>query len=163
MNLTRIKKDLIDLEKLNQDSKTNCSASLVNGDIKHWQGIIIGPDGTPYEGGVFRLNIRFPSNYPFEPPQITFKTKIYHPNINSKGHICLDILKDQWSPSLTMSSGNKLIQRQLLLLSISSILNDPNLDNPLMTEIARMYKLNREKYVEIARNWTQKYATGGGE
>ncbi len=88
-----------------------------------WQGTIVGPEGTPYEGGVFYLNIQFPIDYPFRPPKINFVTKVYHPNINLDGSICLDILKDQWSPALTISK---------VLLSISSLLTDPNPESPLI-------------------------------
>lgn len=77
----------------------------------------LSPGFSPYSGGVFFLNIHFPSDYPFKPPKVNFTTKIYHPNINSQGAICLDILKDQWSPALTISK---------VLLSISSLLTDPN-------------------------------------
>jgi hypothetical protein len=60
---------------------------------------------SPYFGGVFFLEIHFPTDYPFKPPKVNFKTRIYHPNINSNGSICLDILRDQWSPALTISKG----------------------------------------------------------
>jgi ubiquitin-conjugating enzyme E2 D/E len=89
----------------------------------------MGPEDSPYSGGVFFLNIYFPTDYPFKPPKITFATRIYHPNINSNGGICLDILKDQWSPALTISKGIFLI---IVLLSISSLLTDPNPDDPLV-------------------------------
>ena len=69
----------------------------------------MGPEDSPYTGGVFFLNIHFPTDYPFKPPKVTFVTRIYHPNINSNGGICLDILKDQWSPALTINKGTKLI------------------------------------------------------
>lgn len=60
---------------------------------------------SPYAGGVFFLAIHFPTDYPFKPPKVNFTTRIYHPNINSNGSICLDILRDQWSPALTISKG----------------------------------------------------------
>lgn len=106
------------------------------------------PD-SPYSGGVFFLSIHFPTDYPFKPPKISFTTRIYHPNINSNGSICLDILRDQWSPALTVSK---------VLLSICSLLTDPNPDDPLVPEIAQTYKSNRTRYEETAREWTRKYA-----
>ena len=110
----------------------------------------MGPDDSPYAGGVFFLNIHFPPDYPFKPPKVSFTTKIYHPNINANGSICLDILKDQWSPALTISK---------VLLSISSLLTDPNPDDPLVPEIATIYKNDKERYNATARDWTGRYAT----
>ena len=65
-------------------------------DMFTWQATIMGPGDSPYQGGVFFLTIKFPTDYPFKPPKVQFNTKIYHPNINASGGICLDILKDQW-------------------------------------------------------------------
>ncbi|KAJ4940282.1 hypothetical protein JOQ06_026591 [Pogonophryne albipinna] len=104
---------------------------------------------SPYQGGVFFLTIHFPTDYPFKPPKVAFTTKIYHPNINSNGSICLDILRSQWSPALTVSK---------VLLSICSLLCDPNPDDPLVPDIAHMYKNDKEKYNKLAKDWTQKYA-----
>ena len=109
----------------------------------------MGPDDSPYSGGVFFLNIHFPTDYPFKPPKCNFTTRIYHPNINANGSICLDILKDQWSPALTTSK---------VLLSISSLLTDANPDDPLVPEIAHIYKTDKTKYEATAREWTRKYA-----
>lgn len=64
---------------------------------------------SPFQGGVFFLSIHFPTDYPFKPPKVNFTTRIYHPNINSNGSICLDILRDQWSPALTISKGLLLL------------------------------------------------------
>ncbi|CAN1158459.1 Ubiquitin-conjugating enzyme E2 28 [Linum perenne] len=139
----RILKELKDLQK---DPPTSCSA-----DMFHWQATIMGPPDSPYSGGVFLVTIHFPPDYPFKPPKVAFRTKVFHPNINSNGSICLDILKEQWSPALTISK---------VLLSICSLLTDPNPDDPLVPEIAHMYKTDRSKYETTARSWTQKYAMG---
>ncbi|XP_062194489.1 ubiquitin-conjugating enzyme E2 28-like isoform X1 [Phragmites australis] len=144
----RIQKELVDLQK---DPPTSCSAGPAGEDLFHWQATIMGPSDSPYTGGVFFVNIHFPPDYPFKPPKVNFQTKVYHPNINSNGSICLDILKEQWSPALTISK---------VLLSISSLLTDPNPDDPLVPEIAHMYKNQRQRYEETARAWTQKYAMG---
>ena len=143
----RIRKEL---DEINRDPPANCSAGLVDDDMYHWQATLMGPSDSPYQGGVFFLNINFPMDYPFKPPKVTFQTKIYHPNINSNGGICLDILKDQWSPALTISK---------VLLSISSLLCDPNPDDPLVPDIANLYKKDRKQFNENARNWTKKFAT----
>ena len=83
-----------------------CNAGPVGEDLWNWQATITGPPNSPYQGGVFYLNINFPQDYPFKPPQISFKTQIYHPNINNEGCICLDILQHKWTPALTISKGN---------------------------------------------------------
>lgn len=147
MALRRIQKELQGLEK---DPPSSCSAGPVGDNLFHWKGSIIGPDESPYKDGVFFLDIHFPPDYPFKPPKIKFITKVYHPNISSNGDICLDILKEQWSPVLTISH---------VLLSISSLLTDPNPDDPLVPEIAILYRKNRKKFEKNARAWTLKMAT----
>jgi ubiquitin-conjugating enzyme E2 D/E len=146
MAVKRLQKELTEIQK---DTPENCSAGPSNNDLFNWDATIIGPTETPYEGGIFYLKMLFPADYPFKPPKITFNTKIYHPNINSNGDICLDVLKDQWSPALNVSK---------ILLSICSLLSDPNPNDPLSPEIAVLYKQNKEKFLANAREHTLKYA-----
>jgi len=146
MSSRRIQKEYLDIQK---DAPENCSAGPRGDNIYVWDAMIMGPSGTPYAGGVFNLEIHFPSDYPFKPPKCIFITKIYHPNISANGAICLDILKDQWSPALTISK---------TLLSICSLLNEPNPKDPLVPEIADIYMRDRQTYEENARLQTQKYA-----
>lgn len=129
----------------------NCSAGPVDDDLTLWKGQIIGPSGSPYEGGIFQLSIKYPQQYPFRPPEIKFNTPVYHPNINKGGAICLDILKDQWSPALTIDK---------VLLSICSLLTDPNPNDPLEADVARIYRDNKLTFEITAREWTKKHASG---
>ena len=142
----RIQKELAEISL---DPPANCSAAPKDDDLYVLVSQVMGPAGSPYEGGVFFLNIDFPKEYPFKPPKVTFKTKVYHCNINSNGGICLDILKDNWSPALTISK---------VLLSICSLLTDPNPADPLEARIAQEYMKDREKHDQTAKEWTLKYA-----
>ena len=147
MAMKRIQRELAELE---EDPPANCSAGPVSDDLFHWSATIMGPEDSPYSGGLFFLDIHFPADYPFKPPKVTFTTRIYHCNINSNGGICLDILKDQWSPALTVSK---------VLLSICSLLTDANPDDPLVPEIADLLTKNRSVHDANAREWTQLYAS----
>jgi len=109
----------------------------------------MGPDDSPYAGGVFFLDIHFPADYPFKPPKVHFTTRIYHCNINSNGGICLDILKDQWSPALTIKTA---------LLSLQALLCSPEPSDPQDAEVARMYTNKREEFDQTAKFWTETYA-----
>lgn len=143
----RIQKELAEITL---DPPPNCSAGPKGDNLYEWVSTILGPPGSVYEGGVFFLDIHFSPEYPFKPPKVTFRTRIYHCNINSQGVICLDILKDNWSPALTISK---------VLLSICSLLTDCNPADPLVGSIATQYLQNREEHDRIARLWTKRYAT----
>ena len=107
-----------ELAEISLDPPANCSAGPKSDDNMYdWVATVRGPDGSPYENGTFFLDIHFPTDYPFKPPKVTFRTRVYHCNVSSNGQICLDILKDNWSPALTVSK---------VLLSIASLLTDAN-------------------------------------
>ena len=91
------------LALINPHPESYFSAGPKGDNLYEWVSTILGPPGSPYEGGVFFLDIHFTPEYPFKPPKVTFRTRIYHCNVNSQGVICLDILKDNWSPALTIS------------------------------------------------------------
>ena len=148
MSLQRIEKEL---KELASDPPGNVSAGPLKDDLYEWEATILGPEDSPYEGGVFFLRIHFPTDYPFKSPKINFTTKIYHCNINANGGICLDILKEQWSPALTISK---------VLISICSLLTDCNPDDPLVPEIAELYRRNRIQHDAKAKEYTLQYAMG---
>lgn len=147
--LKRIMKEVKNLEK---DAVPGIEAGPVsNLDYFKWEAIIPGPPESPYEGGLFKLSITFPQDYPFSPPKVIFLTTVYHPNVTtSSGSICLDILKSNWSPALNIGK---------VLLSISSLLTDPNPDSPLEGGIATLYKNDRAKYNENVKEYVRKYAS----
>lgn len=147
----RIQKELHDLMK---NPMTYCSAGPVEENLMHWHASIVGPSESPYAGGCFQVDIRFPSTYPFKPPKCRFLTKVYHCNVSRTGNICLDILKGEWSPVLTIGK---------VLLSILSLLTDPEPSDPLTPEIANLYLRDRAQHDMNAREWTLAYATGGFE
>ncbi|XP_065905280.1 ubiquitin-conjugating enzyme E2-24 kDa-like isoform X2 [Dysidea avara] len=125
------------------------SASPKGGNLFQWVATITGPPDTPYEGGTFFVELTFSPEYPFKPPKVIFRTKIYHCNINSQGMVCLDILKEQWSPAFSIKK---------ILLSISYLLQQCNPDDPLVGSIATQFINDRRTHDKIARNWTKRYA-----
>ncbi|KAG0349173.1 ubiquitin-conjugating enzyme E2 E3 [Podila humilis] len=125
----RIQKELAEI---NLDPPCNCSAGPKGDNLYEWVSTIMGPSGSPYAAG------------------IVFRTRIYHCNINNQGQICLDILKENWSPILTISK---------VLLSICSLLTDANPHDPLVASIANQYLTDREEHDRIAKDWAKRYAS----
>ena len=125
------------------------SATPHKDNLRYFDIIIAGPKDSPYEGGVFKLELFLPEEYPMVPPKVRFITKIYHPNIDQLGRICLDILKDKWSPALLIDK---------VCLSIQLLLQAPNPDDPLDNRIANQWKTDEALAISTAKDWTRKHA-----
>ncbi|KAL1956273.1 hypothetical protein VTO42DRAFT_7446 [Malbranchea cinnamomea] len=108
-----------------------------DGNLLSWTATINGPDDTPYENLVFKLSFTFPTNYPYAPPTVLFKTPIYHPNVDFSGRICLDILKEKWSAVYNVQS---------VLLSLQSLLGEPNNASPLNGQAAELWDKDPEEF-----------------
>lgn len=136
-----------EIAKLKTDSPVGISIS-VSDDIYNWDAIIIGPDESPWEGGIFLLKIKLPKEYPHRPPSIKFITQMFHPNIYKNGNICLDILQSKWSPVYDIRS---------VLISIQSLLTDPNTSSPANMEASKLYLSDRKDYNKKVKSYIEKY------
>merc|ERR1712085_145343 len=119
------------------------------GNYRYFDISMQGPTGTPYEGGTYKLELFLPEGYPMEPPKARFLTKIYHPNIDKVGRICLDVLKDKWSPAL---------QIRTILLSIQALMSAPEPSDPLDTSVADHFTQDRAAAEVKAKDWNSMYA-----
>jgi len=142
----RINRELANFAK---DPCGGITIEPIKGDVRYLKITIVGPEGTPYQGGVFGLEMFLSEGYPMEPPNVRFTTKIYHPNIDWVGRICLDILKNSWSPALQIVK---------VLLSIQSLMAEPNLADPLNNKVAKHWTDNKEGALATAKEWTAMYA-----
>jgi len=133
--IKRIQSELTEITKYIEsecmDNHRFISIRNINNDIFKMEVCFLGPKESPYEEGINTISINIPNEYPHRAPQMKFVNKIYHPNIGSDGSICLDILKDNWRPVYTLRT---------TIISIISLLSDPNPDSPLNGEAARLYK-----------------------
>uniref|UniRef100_A0A146LUN9 E2 ubiquitin-conjugating enzyme n=1 Tax=Lygus hesperus TaxID=30085 RepID=A0A146LUN9_LYGHE len=149
----RIRKEYKEIQNLPPNSQIG--AIYIDGDLTHWRGFVIGPEQTPYEGGKFYIDIHIPPDYPFSPPNMKFETRVWHPNVSSQtGFICLDILKSEWSPAITLRTA---------LLSVQALLSAPNPDDPQDGVVAAQYLGDPAGFSKTAREWTCKYAVDGGK
>lgn len=144
-----------ELERLKKEPPHGVTCWCKEGKLNSLEANLLGGEGTPYEGGVFKLSIEIPNNYPFQPPHVQFLTQIYHPNIDTAGRICLDILKSpptgSWKPAQNLHS---------ILTSIQLLLAEPNPDDGLMADISSEYKQRRPTFIAKAKEWTRKHAMG---
>ncbi|ARF08835.1 ubiquitin-conjugating enzyme E2 [Catovirus CTV1] len=124
--------------------------TIQDNNVRYYLMELEGPEDTPYQGGLFKLELYYTDEYPNVPPKVRFLNKIYHPNVDGLGRICLDILKDKWSP---------IIQMRTLGLSLIALLSSPNLDDPLDASIANHFKNDFEGAKSKAIEWTRMYAS----
>eukprot|EP00286_Rhodomonas_abbreviata_P009332 CAMPEP_0181326242 /NCGR_PEP_ID=MMETSP1101-20121128/21380_1 /TAXON_ID=46948 /ORGANISM="Rhodomonas abbreviata, Strain Caron Lab Isolate" /LENGTH=147 /DNA_ID=CAMNT_0023434655 /DNA_START=121 /DNA_END=564 /DNA_ORIENTATION=+ len=144
--MRRISKELATIQ---EHASPHFYAAPVADDLFLWKATLKGPERSPYAGGSFLLNIRLPASYPMLPPKVEFVTKIYHPNVNARGGISLDVLQDRWSPALTI---------ERVLEAIYWLLLDPNPDDPEDAEIGRVCITDPVLFQVTAREWSVKYA-----
>merc|ERR1719491_105641 len=135
--------------RLLQEPPPGVSATPYEDNLRYFKVIIAGPQESPYQGGIFQLELFLPADYPMVPPKVRFLTRIYHPNIDKLGRICLDILRDKWSPAL---------QIRTVLLSIQALLSAPNPDDPLDNNVAAVWKSNEKEAIRRAREFTESFA-----
>jgi len=145
--LRRVNKEIADCKN---DKVSQITVELIDDSPFHLMGSFPGPSDTPYDGGLYEVDIIIPDAYPFQPVKMKFITKVYHPNVSSQsGAICLDILKDAWSPVLTLKS---------TLISLQSLLCSPEPNDPQDAEVAKHYMTSRSSFNDTARYWAEIYA-----
>ncbi|XP_011686263.1 PREDICTED: uncharacterized protein LOC105449007 [Wasmannia auropunctata] len=138
-----------ELKSLRIDPPEGIEAMPLDHMCCHWQATITGPVGSPYEGGLFYLYLQVPFSYPMCPPVVRFLTKILHPNVSRHGDVGIDSIHHNWSLALTISK---------VLISVQSLLTDPYCQVCMEPELGEMYMNDREKFEEVARAWTWRYA-----
>ena len=131
------------------NSKVFRDIQVDEGNILNWRGLIC-TDQPPYNKVAFRIDINFPAEYPFKPPKITFKTKIYHPNIDEKGQVCLPIVSvENWKPATKTDQ---------VINALVSLINEPEPDHPLRGDLAEEYTKDRKKFMKNAEDFTKKHS-----
>jgi len=143
----RLQKELGDIRNSGLKSFRDIQVDETN--ILTWQGLIV-PDSPPYNKGAFKIEINFPAEYPFKPPKINFKTKIYHPNIDEKGQVCLPIISaENWKPA---TKTDQVIQ------ALVALVNDPEPEHPLRADLAEEYLKDKKKFTKNAEEYTKKHS-----
>ncbi|XP_068608771.1 ubiquitin-conjugating enzyme E2 L3-like [Brachionichthys hirsutus] len=141
----RLSKELKDI----CESKTSCNIQVDESNVYNWKVLIV-PDSPPYNKGAFWIDVIFPPEYPFKPPKITFKTKIYHPNIDEKGQVCLPIISaENWKPAT---------KAKQVIDSLISLVSCPEPQHPLRADLAEEYNKDPAKFKKNAEEHTKKYS-----
>jgi len=143
----RLQKELQDIRKAGLKSFREIIVDEQN--ILQWQGLLV-PDAPPFSKGAFKIDIQFPAEYPFKPPKISFKTRIYHPNVDEKGQVCLPIVAaENWKPA---TKTDQVIQ------ALVALINEPEPEHPLRGDLAEEYLKDRKKFMKNAEDFTKKHS-----
>ena len=141
--IARLEKEYKEIKKQKGLNQIGGSAGIINKDYKHWRACFIGPQGTPYENGLYFIEFKLKDDYPASRPLARFRTKIWHPNVSlDSGVICLDYIKGNWSANNTLREA---------ILSIFYLLTSPNFNSPLNSDA-------QTDYEKTAREYNSKYA-----
>jgi ubiquitin-conjugating enzyme E2 L3 len=141
----RLQKELGDLRKAAGKSFRDIQVDESN--LLVWQGLLV-PDSAPYNKGAFLIDIVFPAEYPFKPPKVSFRTKIYHPNIDEKGQVCLPIVSaENWKPAT---------KTEQVIQALVSLVNSPEPEHPLRADLAEEYSKDKKKFFKNAEEFTKK-------
>jgi len=139
------------MNEISNDPVEGIDAAPLDGDLYHWQAMIDGPEGTPYDGGIFTIDIVFPPEYPFKAPKVKFETRIYHPNVKTdSGEICADLIQNGWAPTLNLRH---------VLCTIQQVMKEPNSDSPLEASIAAELSDDPETFKTKAKAMTEEFAS----
>jgi len=141
----RLQKELGDIR--NSSNKCFRDVQVDESNLLVWQGLLV-PDKAPYNKGAFLIDLVFPAEYPFKPPKVSFRTKIYHPNIDEKGQVCLPIISaENWKPAT---------KTEQVIQSLVSLVNDPEPDHPLRADLAEEFSKDKKKFFKNAEEFTKK-------
>ncbi|CAB3385141.1 Hypothetical predicted protein [Cloeon dipterum] len=134
----------LELKSLQEEPVEGFRVKLVNDDLCTWEVAIFGPPETLYQGGYFKAQMRFPQDYPYSPPSIRFLTKVWHPNVYENGDLCISILHppvdDPQSGEMPCERWNPTQNVRTILLSVISLLNEPNTYSPANVDASVMYR-----------------------
>ncbi|BGP41535.1 ubiquitin conjugating enzyme Ubc7/UbcP3 [Rhodotorula kratochvilovae] len=155
---TALKRLMTEYKQLSEAEKEDSmftAGPVSEDDFFTWSCLISGPEDTPFEGGVFQAELKFPRDYPLSPPKMKFDPPLFHPNIYANGEVCISILhapgddpnayesaSERWSPVQSVEK---------ILLSVISMLAEPNLESGANIDACKMYRDHREEYDETIR------------
>ncbi|CAG9310517.1 unnamed protein product [Blepharisma stoltei] len=145
--LERLLSEFLSLK--NSDADNHVIVHMLNNDVFHWYGAILGPESTPYEGGYFLYHIEFPQDYPSSPPDFYFITPMFHPNIRSDGRVCCEVFTtERWQSTISVRA---------IFSYIIGLLNEPRPQAGYIGEATELCETNKAAYNQKVREYTDNY------